>query len=110
MDDRAGHREDHAELRQQHAAPCRLGMRQSADAEDEEQGRYEVEDLDGDVHGQRPPPFFFLNILSMGSVMRNPPTTLIVAASTATKPRIVVSTLASLPAITTDTTRKSPRT
>src|SRR5262249_30116218 len=53
-------------------------------------------------------PGFFRNILSMRSVIRNPPTTLIVAAATATVPRIVESVVFPSPATTSDATSEMP--
>ena len=49
-----------------------------------------------------------LNILSMRSVIRKPPTTLIVAAVTATKPRIVLTIPRSEPAATSEPTSEMP--
>src|SRR5207249_5482842 len=66
-------------------------------AEDEENRRQQVGQRDGDSHllasagvaafdGRRP-----LNISSMRSVTTNPPTTLVVARVTATRPRMIVT-------------------
>src|SRR6185436_6024896 len=52
--------------------------------------------------------FFRLNIRSMRSVITNPPTTLVVEQTTATKPRIVATLLWPEPAITIDPTNEMP--
>src|SRR5262245_14388430 len=52
--------------------------------------------------------FFFLNILSIRSVITNPPTTFVVEHTTAIKPRIVATLLWPEPAITIEPTREIP--
>src|SRR5205823_4793033 len=49
-----------------------------------------------------------LNILSMRSVMRNPPTMLLVAQTTATKPSSVATRLCAAPAAMSDPTSEIP--
>src|SRR6266540_2848025 len=86
-------RDEHPDRRELHAPPGPVGDREAAQAQDEEEGRREVGGLDEHRPGShrlappgRPPR---RNILSMRSVMMNPPTTLMVAQVTATNPRIV---------------------
>ena len=51
---------------------------------------------------------FFLNILSMRSVIMKPPTTLVVAQVTAIKPSVVLSVLCCAPAATSEPTSEIP--
>jgi hypothetical protein len=51
---------------------------------------------------------FRLNILSMRSVMTNPPTTFVVAQTTAIKPSIVLTLLYCAPAVTMEPTSEIP--
>src|SRR5271167_790191 len=84
--------QDHADLAGQHSAARRRRRAQPFQRKDKKNAGDEIDDLDdlliaGEVgHG-----FvgrLLLNILSMRSVIRNPPTTLLVAATTARKPRM----------------------
>jgi hypothetical protein len=51
---------------------------------------------------------FRLNILNMRSVITNPPTTFVLAQTTATNPRIVLVVLCPAPAVTIDPTSEMP--
>ena len=51
---------------------------------------------------------FRLNILSIRSVMTNPPTTLVVEQTTAVKPRMVLKVLYCAPAMTIEPTNEMP--
>jgi hypothetical protein len=92
-------RDEHPELTEKEPSTGRLRTGETAEAQDEEDRREQITegekncrrghepapacdaaDFTGDVEG------FFWNIRSIRSVMRNPPTTLIVAHVTATKP------------------------
>ena len=121
IDQRADHGHQHADGGQLHAAAGLVGRGQSAQAEDEQHRGGQVGGLDEELAQPSPAAStpatrrigrgdqrceqvasalvigYFrswrLNILSMRSVIMNPPTTLIVAAVTATKPRNVLKLL-----------------
>ena len=93
-----------------------LRRRQPAQAQDEEDRRDEVREADErGVHGVRrlrlrrlagrP----FLNMRSMRSVIMNPPTTLMVAAVTAMKPRTARAEPWCAPAATSEPTSEMPQ-
>src|SRR4029077_2198197 len=91
---RADNSKQHADLTREHAAARRLRRAQPLESENEKCGGYEVGDFDdgfggGQVHGFFGP--LALNIRSIRSVMRNPPTMLLVAATMAMVPRILAS-------------------
>ena len=87
---------EHAAFGQEHAAARSLGMRHALERKDEEDGSDQVggfHEVGGQGHLATPASAGFaslrlLNILSMRSVMPNPPTTLMVAVVTATNPRM----------------------
>src|SRR6516165_7954409 len=95
MQQSAGDGQEHAQLSSPHSAPRRGRRAQPFQREDEQYGGDEVGDLDdvlggkGLVHGFLG--LLALNIFSMRSVIRKPPTTLLVAAITAKIPRTVES-------------------
>ena len=105
VDQRADDGEQHADRRLLHAALALVRAGQALQAEDEEDRRGQVARLDDEVsrivtsgrfRGRRRPRrcprrALRLNIFSMRSVMRKPPTTLVVAQTTAMKPRIVAT-------------------
>ena len=85
--------EQHAERCELHAAARGVRLRQAAESKDE---RRRCADI-GDLHEERADLLVdhfgasvFLNIFNMRSVMTKPPTTLIVAAATATMPMMLM--------------------
>ena len=103
MQQRPADGQEHPELAGPHPAP-RRGRRAHPFQREDEQGRGDqVGDLD-DVFASHGASFMAfsgrlaLNILSMRSVMRKPPTTLLVAATIAIVPKTVASVLSCSPA------------
>src|SRR5271169_1773548 len=93
IQERAGDGEEHADFTGAHAPAGGGGGAHPHQSEDEERGGDQVDDFDESV-GAEPGDHYFLgpldlNILSMRSVMRKPPTTLLVAATIASAPRMV---------------------
>ena len=100
IDQRGGNREEHADGRQLVSFAGGVGRPEQADAEDEEDGRADVGEVDPngaagspcvrEKRGKRKVhPFlspFFLNISSMRSVTTYPPATLMEASTRAAKP------------------------
>ncbi len=97
-DERAYDGGEHAALGQEHAAPRGVGVRHHLERQDEQDRRNQVRQfheicacaIRGRVHLEASfaGASRLRNILSMRSVMPNPPTTLTVAVVTATKPRM----------------------
>src|SRR5262249_8980725 len=93
-----------------HAASRLFGRREALQSENEEDRRGQVHRLD------KVGPHFLslsalsvrLNIRSIRSVMMNPPTTLMVAEITATKPRRVATCPSFAPAATSEPTSEMP--
>src|SRR6185436_1457022 len=122
---RAQDAEHHAQHRHLHAPPSRLRVREHPEPDEEEERRdeerYPVDDdapvgAADDVlfceRSQERDHFcasFFLNILSIRSVMTKPPTTLMVADATAIAPRTGMSSESDFrPAIRSDATSEMP--
>ena len=84
--------EEHAHRGELHAASRRIWLGEAAKAEDERRRSGNVGDLDEECANLRVHfgASVFLNILSMRSVITNPPTTLMVAAATATAPMTLI--------------------
>src|SRR5262249_53999304 len=111
VEQRADHGEQHAERGLPHAAAGPFGIAQAPKTDDEQQRGSEVQQLNqrfagsdlvaredfGQRHALRPGR---LNILSIRSVMRNPPTTLMVAQATAIEPSTLLTLPRPLPAAT----------
>src|SRR5215470_2773433 len=92
---RAHHGEQHPDFAGEYAAPCCCGRAEPFQRKNEKRGSNKIRDFD-DVFGsgQIAHGFFgplALNMRSMRSVMRNPPTILLVAATMAIVPRIFAS-------------------
>ena len=89
VQERADDGEQHPQLGEEHPAAGGLGVAETAQPHDEEDGGEQVEEL------QQVALHYFRarNILRMRSVMRNPPTTLMVEAVTAMKPSAVLTLL-----------------
>src|SRR5207248_11052658 len=105
VDQRADDGEEHADLGEEHSAARGLRMAQAPEPEDEEDRRGEVEKLQHvPLHGYLPA----RNIFRIRSVMRNPPTTLMVEATTARKPSRVLTLSYPAPATTRDPTSEMP--
>src|SRR5262245_9261964 len=103
---RPDNRQGHADLAQQHAPAGGDGMAQPLEREDEGDGRREIRRLDEvGLHA-----YFSgcrrLNILSIRSVITNPPTTLAIEQATAMVPRIVERALFSAPAMMIEPTKE----
>src|SRR5215472_17346099 len=84
---------EHTALGEEHAAACGLGMRHAFERKDEENGSDQISSFhevgrEGHFASGLASDLRLLNIFSMRSVMPNPPTTLMVAAVTAMKPRM----------------------
>src|SRR5260370_36121017 len=86
---------EHAKLGGKNSASRRRRRTQPLEREDEEGGSNQINDLDDDVRSEQVGNGFFgtlaLNIFSIRSVIRNPPTMLLVAATMAIVPRIFAS-------------------
>src|SRR5260370_24745055 len=86
---------EHAKLGGKNSASRRRRRTQPLEREDEEGGSNQINDLDDDVRSEQVAHGFFgplaLNIFSIRSVIRNPPTMLLVAATIAIVPRIFAS-------------------
>src|ERR1700722_2377326 len=95
IEQRAGNREEHADFAGADAAAGGGGRAHPHQSEDEEGRGDQIYDFDEGVCAEPGNHYFFgpldLNILSMRSVIRNPPTTLLVAATMASAPRMVES-------------------
>jgi len=91
----AGNRQQHAQFAGKDAAARGRRRAQPLEREDEERGGNQISDLDKGVRSEHVAHGFFgplgLNILSIRSVMRKPPTMLLVAATMAIVPRIFAS-------------------
>src|SRR5262245_16985991 len=102
-----GHK--HSERGHIHSATRRLRMAQSFQAEDEQDRGEQVTEFNKIIAAHQrfssfppeslPPPIRSLNILSIRSVIINPPTTLIIAEVTAIKPRNLLRSLYLPPAV-----------
>ena len=95
---RAPDREHHAEFGEDQAAAGGMRRGQAAQPENEQERRDEVERLDLADHDRASPAgsafgSCLLNMRSMRSVIQKPPTTLIVAQSTAMAPSTVLTSL-----------------
>src|SRR5579872_7186177 len=99
MEERAENRREHSGGRQDHAAARRIRMAQPFQSENKQDGGGQIGGFKkiAGVHFFSPVlssvfmASFLRNILSMRSVIRNPPVTLIVAEVTAAHPRIEAS-------------------
>ncbi len=93
IEQRAADGEQHADFAGAHAAAGGGGRAHPLQRHDEERRGDQVDDFDEGVGSDPGGHYFFgpldLNILSMRSVMRKPPTTLLVAATMASVPRTV---------------------
>src|SRR5262249_39738573 len=104
MEQGSADREQHPGLSRPHPSPCGRRRAHPFEGQDEQDAGDQVDDLDQVVR-RRPHPHalvgrLFLNIRSMRSVIRKPPTTLLVAATTATTPSTVDRVLSRLPTST----------
>src|SRR5260370_272162 len=95
MQEGAGNREQHAQFASEDCAARRCRRAQPLQRKDKKRGGDQVGDFDDVFHAGQVGHGFFgplaLNIRSMRSVIRNPPTMLLVAATIAIVPRIFAS-------------------
>src|SRR5215470_11814833 len=97
---RTNNRQRHADLAHQHALAGGDGMAQPLEREDEGDGRRQIRRHAYFSSCRR------LNILSIRSVITNPPTTLAMEQATAMVPRIVESSLFAAPAMMMEPTKE----
>ena len=102
VEQRPADRQQHPDLAGPHPALRRARRAHPLQGEDEQGRGDEVGQLDDVFAADHGGPYLFgvlaLNILSMRSVMRNPPTTLLIAATIAMVPKTVASVLLPSPA------------
>src|SRR5262249_46817814 len=102
-------RDQHSQRGHIHSAAGSLRVAQSFQTENEKDRGEQIAEFDNIIAAHQcrssftpeslPPPMRSLNILSMRSVIMNPPTTLIIAETTAIKPRNLLTSLYLPPAV-----------